>query len=84
MQVSLGDGFSQADDDQRGEHVACAAEEAVDGWNVDLEQAGGEIGASGGADDGHGGGGVGELGGCDDDVGYTVGFVEFGYCFCEA
>lgn len=72
-------GFAEAHDRQGGEHIACAAEEAVDGWDVDFETAGGSIAAGGGADDGNGGGGGVEADGCDDEVGDVVGLVEFGY-----
>ena len=80
----MSDGLAQTDDGQGSEHVPCAAEEAIDGWDVDLEDTWREVGAGSGADDGHGGGFIGEVDGGHDDVGDAVGFVELGYCCFEA
>lgn len=74
-------GFAQARDCQRGEHVACAAEEAVDGWNVDAETSRREVTAGGGADDGEDRGGGVEVDGCHDEVGDVVAMVKLGYGF---
>ena len=71
------DGLAQAYDSQGGEHVACAAEEAVDCWDVDFEDSWGKGGGCGGADDGHFVGGRGEADGGYDYVGDAVGCVEF-------
>lgn len=78
-------GLAEPGDDERGEHVPRAAEEAVQGGDVDAEETRGAVGAGGRADDGEGGrgrgrrGGVGEGGelhGGDDDVGDVVGLVD--------
>lgn len=76
--VSGEDSLAESCDGQSGEHVACPAKEAIEGWDVDAEEARRAVGARRGADDGQrrGGsgsrGGVGEggeLDGGDDDVG---------------
>lgn len=37
------DGFAKSGDDERGEHVACAAEVAVQGGDVDAKETGGAV-----------------------------------------
>ena len=72
-------GFAHTRDKERGEHVACAAEEAVEGGYGDGEESCGTVGgAVGGADDRESrrGGREGHRG--DEDVGNLVRGVEFG------
>jgi len=76
-------GFAEADDHERGEHVACAGEEAGEAGDVDLEEARGAVGAGGGADDGEGRGRGVEADGGYDYVGDVVGGVERGDCVGE-
>ena len=52
VEPSIDDCFSKTDDGQSGEHVACAAEEAIDDGDADAEDARREGGTSGGAIDG--------------------------------
>ncbi|KAL1999350.1 hypothetical protein VTN02DRAFT_4653 [Thermoascus thermophilus] len=88
-------GLAEPGDGQRGEHVARAAEEAVQGGHVDAEETRGAVGAGGRADHGEGGRGRGrcrggrgqgergELHGGDDDVRDVVGLVDGGDGFGE-
>lgn len=66
-------------DNQRGKHVASAAEDAVNGGHVDFEQARREVGTSGGADDGDGGRRGRKTNRGNDDVGNAVNIVKHGY-----
>lgn len=76
-------GFAESDDHERGEHVACAREEAGEARDVDFKEARRVVGAGGGADYGECGCGGRQPDGGDDYVGNLVDFVERGNCVGE-